>query len=961
MHTNYIRLLIILGLLLWASLSFSSVTDYTFSSSLGNYNQLTGGTVHGTSANDNEVFNAIPIGFDFTFNSVLYTEISIAANGFIAMGAAATSSNTAISTGVSNNVIVPLNRDIKSRDDGSLTTHLTGTAPNRILTVQWFNYKRIPTAAANDTLNFQINLHETSNLITFNYGYFFAASVTTAATVQCGLRGADNTDFFNRTTTTDWTATATGTVNTASCRMNDTIIPPQGLIFTWTPPQAGTPPNPAEIVSPANGASNVALNANLVWLTGGGATTGYKVFLGTDNPPTNIVNGTLQTDTTYDPVNDFTYSTVYYWKIVPTNDFGDAVDCPVWSFTAMPDPLVTVFPYTQNWDTVTAPAVPPSWTIVNVNSDNFTWVTVSSGAFSAPNALRCSFNSSSAIPMNDWAISPPLQLTGDTNYRILFQYKAQNASSPEKLEVKFGTANNPAALTTQIFVNENITNTAYVLGQAFITPSTNGIYYVGWHGYSNANMYYLFIDNITIEEFVPVFNPPQNLAALGGIDLVSLSWELPVESTPAGYNVYRDDVLITPTQVTALTFEDNTAQVGTTYSYHVTALYTDPVGESDPSNIVQAEPLNPPTELSAQVTGDDVNLSWTSPFVPAAMNLRDLTGFKVFRDGTLITTITDPDTETYTDENLTPGTYAYTVSATYTTGESVAAGPVQAVIIIIFYPPSNLIASPTLTSIILNWDAPSPLLPNFSGYRLYKDGSAVSHNLLTTNMYIDTNIINQVSYTYYVVAVYTDPTGVSDPSNTVTAAAGEALNPVTNLQHTVSQDSVFLSWNAPGRPLTGYKVYRDGAPLYTITDPGVTTCIDSGLPNGTFIYYVTALYTLGESAPCDPVFATVDVTANPPEVIPVTATTLLGNYPNPFKQQTKITYHVKDEAPVLLEIYDLKGRKVRTLTSGRAKAGSHTIDWKGTDQSGKAVAGGVYFLRMTSGSYTSARKLMLLR
>ncbi len=959
MNASYLRLLIIVVLLLGASISFCSVTDYTFSSSIATYNQLTGGTVHGTSANDNEVFNAVPIGFDFTFNTVTYTEISLAANGFIAMGPTVASSNTAISTGTSNNVIVPLNRDIKSRDNGSLTTHLTGTAPNRIFTVQWYNYKRVPTAATNDTLNFQIKLHETSNLITFNYGQFFAANVTTAATVQCGLRGNDNTDFFNRTTTTDWTATTTGTVNTATCRMNDVVIPPNGLIFSWTPPSAGTPPNPAQIVSPVNGAANVALTANLVWLTGGGAPTGYKVFLGTDNPPTNIANGTIQTATTYNPDNDFTYSTVYYWKIVPYNDFGDAVDCPVWSFTAMPDPLVTVFPYNQNWDSVTAPAVPPSWTIVNANSDAFTWVTVSSGAYSAPNALRCSFNSSSAIAMNDWAISPPLQLTGGTNYRVKFQYKAQNTSSPEKLEVKYGTANNPAALTTQIFVNENITNTAYVLAQVFMTPPTNGIYYVGWHGYSNPNMYYLFIDDITIEEFVPVFNPPQNLQALGGINFISLTWQAPAEANPVGYKVFRDDVLITTTPITALTFQDNTVLVGTTYSYHVTALYTDPTGESASSNIVQAEALNPPTDLTATVLADDVSLQWTSPV--AALPFRDLTGFKVSRNGNLIATITDPGTNTYTDQNLTPGTYAYTVSATYTTGESIAAGPVQAVVVIVFYPPTNLTATTTLDSIILNWTAPSPLLTNFSGYRLYKDGTSVSHNLLTATMYIDTNVINQVQYTYYVVAVYTDPTGVSDPSNTVTAAAGEALLPVTNLQHTVSQDSVFLSWNAPGRPLTGYKVYRDGVPLYTINDPGTTTCIDSGLPNGTFIYYVTALYTLGESPPCDPVFATVDVTANPPDAIPVTVTALLGNYPNPFRQRTKITYHVKDEAPLLLEIYDLKGRKVRTLAEGRAKAGSHTLDWNGTDQAGKAVAGGVYFLRMTCGSYASTRKLMLLR
>jgi len=960
MRNNYLRILILLSLSAWISLGLSVVSDYAFSSSTGTYTELTGGTTHGTSANDNEVFNAIPIGFDFNFNGTVYTNISIATNGFIAMGASVATATTAISTGATNNVIVPLNRDIRSRDTGILSSHLTGTAPNRVFTVQWHDYRRYPTTAVNDTLNFQINLFETTNVITFNYGHFFAASVTTAATVQCGLRGDSNTEFINRTTTTDWTATTAGTANNASCRMNDTVIPPNGLVFTWTPPSAGTPPNPAQIVSPANGVSNIALTANLIWSSGGGVPTGYKVYFGTDNPPSNIENGTLQTTMLYNPVNDFTFSTVYYWQIVPTNDFGDAAGCPVWSFTAMPNPLVTVFPYTQNWDSFTAPTVPPSWTIVNANADAFTWVTVSSGAYSAPNALRCSFNSSSAIPMNDWAISPPLQLTMGTNYRVTFRYKAQNATSPEKLEAKFGTSANPADHLTQIFVNENITNTAYAVGEGFITPSTSGIYYVSLHGYSNANMYYLFVDDFTIAEFIPVFNPPQNLEALGDFNQVNLSWDAPVESTPAGYKVFRDSQAIS-SMITTLTYSDDTVEVGTIYDYYVTALYTNPTGESVPSNIIQAEAVNPPTDLTADVTGDDVVLNWTSPFIRSQGNLRDLTGFKIFRNSTLIETLNDPEAESYTDQNLAPATYTYTVSATYTTGESTPAGPVQVTVTVNFYPPTNLTAAGTLTNIVLNWVAPTPMLPNFSGYRLFKDGNSVSHSLILATNYVDTNIINQVTYTYYVVAVYTNPTGDSEPSNTVTAAGGEVLSPVINLQHTVSTDSVFLSWSVQARPLTGFKVYRDGIPLATINNPATLSYIDTGLPNGVFIYYVTALYTLGESPPCDPVFATVDVTANPEEVVPVTATALVGNYPNPFNPRTTITYNIKNDAAVTLEVYDLKGRKIRTLVSGKVKAGSHSVIWKGDDNNGKPVSSGVYFTRMTCENYVSTRKLILMK
>ncbi len=966
MRNNKIKLLLLISLLVWASIGMAVITDYTFTSNPGTYTPFTGGTVHGTPANDNEVFTDIPLGFDFTYNSIVYTSISIAANGFIAMGPAVATSNTAISTGTTNNVVVPLNRDIKSRDDGTLSSGVSGTAPNRVYTVQWQNYRRVPTAAANDTLNFQLKLFETTNIITFNYGYFNTPTVSTAATVQVGLRGASNAEYINRTTTTNWAATTSGLANTASCTINATVFPPNGLVFTWTPPQAGTPPNPAQIVSPANTAVNISINATLNWLTGGGSPTGYKIYLGTDNPPTNIVNGTVQTGTTFVPGAAFAYSTTYYWQIIPTNDFGDAVGCPVWSFTTMPDPLVTVFPYMQNWDSITAPAVPPSWTIVNANADNFTWVTVSNGAFSAPNALRCSFNSSSAIPMNDWAISPPLQLMSGTTYRVTFRYRAQNATSPEKMKVMFGTSNTPAGLTNQIFINENITNTAYTLGEAFIVPPTDGIYYVGWHAFSNANSFYLFIDDIAIAEYVVMFNPPQNLTATGGTGVVNLSWQAPQETVPTGYNVYRNDILITPSPLAGLSYADNTVALGTTYTYYVTAVYTNPNGESVPSNAVEAESLNPPTSLVAQVNFTNVTLTWNSP-MPAArardeyMPTRALTGFKIYRDTELLETITNPATLSYMDSNLSNGTYSYQVTATYSTGESVPAGPAQAVISVNFYPPSNLVATAGGTSINLTWNAPVPLLPNLFGYRVYRDGVNLTHTPISALAYQDENVVANVLYNYYIVAVYTNPNGVSEPSNTASATILELLNPVTNLTATVSHDSVSLDWDAPVRNLLGYKVYRDGIPYYNINNPAVTSITDYDLPNGTFTYYVTALYTAGESEPSETVSAVINVSSAQDEPLPVTATFLHNNYPNPFNPRTFISYDLKSDGQVVLEIYNLKGQKIRTLVNGAVKSGRHTVVWKGDDDSGKAVPGGVYLYRLATGSFTSTRKMIMLK
>ncbi|MCD4747197.1 MAG: hypothetical protein K8R58_12945 [Bacteroidales bacterium] len=95
-----------------------------------------------------------------------------------------------------------------------------------------------------------------------------------------------------------------------------------------------TLPDCAESVSPLDGAINVPINATLNWDTVT-QVNGYKIYFGTDNPPTNIENSTdLGNVTTYIPAS-LNYDEDYYWKIVPYNSVGDATDCSVWSFSTV--------------------------------------------------------------------------------------------------------------------------------------------------------------------------------------------------------------------------------------------------------------------------------------------------------------------------------------------------------------------------------------------------------------------------------------------------------------------------------------------------------------------------------------------------------------------------------------------------------------------------------------------------
>lgn len=316
----------------------AAVAEYSFSSSLASFSEITDGTVLGSNLNDNECFLSLPLGFTFAYNGNSYTTISVATNGFLAMGDDVITSNIALSSETAtNNVVAAMNRDIKSRDNGSLMTKTIGTAPNRIFIVQWLHYRRSPTATANDDFSFQIQLLESSNQVIFVYGPCTAVTAATAQSIQVGLRGNSNADFCNRTTTTDWSATTAGTANNSYCILSETVYPANGLTFTWNPPSLIELPLPAVNPTPVNLAENVEINSLLSWNNGGGVVNGYKLSLGTDYPPTNIVHNEELSLPQYNPGTLY-YSTTYYWQVIPFNNIGDALNCPIWQFTTKQAP-----------------------------------------------------------------------------------------------------------------------------------------------------------------------------------------------------------------------------------------------------------------------------------------------------------------------------------------------------------------------------------------------------------------------------------------------------------------------------------------------------------------------------------------------------------------------------------------------------------------------------------------------
>jgi len=88
---------------------------------------------------------------------------------------------------------------------------------------------------------------------------------------------------------------------------------------------------------------------------------------------------------------------------------------------------------------------------------------------------------------------------------------------------------------------------------------------------------------------------------------------------------------------------------------------------------------------------------------------------------------------------------------------------------------------------------------------------------------------------------------------------------------------------------------------------------------------------------------------------------LFNNYPNPFNPSTNISFSLIAENTTELVIYNLKGQKVKQLVSERLAAGIHSYVWNGKDDNDKQVSSGVYFYKLTSGSFTETRKMLLLK
>lgn len=232
------QLFVVIFLFLYNSVINAQVETYAFSHNIGTYtaNAATATNLAAVEA-DGGISTVQNIGFNFTYAGNNYTQFFMSSNGFISLGptgSTVTANNLSAANVSQRPIIAPLWDDLDGRAGGAgagiskASFEVTGTAPNRVLTVEWLNWEWNYNSA-DPVISFQVKLYETTNVIEFVYRQ--EPDAVNNASASIGINNPLGTGFLNlNTDLATPTVTSTTAVNTIVTK------PANNQVFRFTPP-----------------------------------------------------------------------------------------------------------------------------------------------------------------------------------------------------------------------------------------------------------------------------------------------------------------------------------------------------------------------------------------------------------------------------------------------------------------------------------------------------------------------------------------------------------------------------------------------------------------------------------------------------------------------------------------------------------------------------------------------------
>ncbi|HET6349759.1 MAG TPA: T9SS type A sorting domain-containing protein [Candidatus Krumholzibacteria bacterium] len=220
----------------------------------------------------------------------------------------------------------------------------------------------------------------------------------------------------------------------------------------------------------------------------------------------------------------------------------------------------------------------------------------------------------------------------------------------------------------------------------------------------------------------------------------------------------------------------------------------------------------------------------------------------------------------------------------------------------------------------------------------------------------------------YLVSAHTGDPFVFFDSNVMSGHSVDNLAPPAPLYLTAQRvaGDVQLHWRAVNvSDLRDYAVYRATSsgvtpvPINFLSNEPDTIYVDADAPTSTLHYIVTA-YDVHENQSVPSNEAVVSGATTVGDTPPVTTLVMLQNVPNPFATSTRLEIGLPSAAAVQIELYDVTGRRVRTMKVAGVK-GWQAVTFASLGDDGAPLVSGVYFCRIRSSGVTVTRKMVIAR
>ena len=291
MKNNLRFLFIVFSFFALTAVNAQDLVDYICTSTTETYVPLgTSATVMSPSSQD-DGYAALTLPFNLSFGNATFnsgSSIYVCTNGYITLNTSY--SSTTPSTSGNYSVISPLGHDLHMRDNGKMKYQVTGTTPDRVLTIEWNN---VESFSAGNVYNFQVKLYESNDTIKFCYGNNV---VTASKSVYCFLR--EYTENESIIITNGWNSPVFNTTSASfSQSLDASSYPSAGKTYTFVRPYVACD-KPATLT-----VSNVTANsADFAW-TAGGSETAWEVACAPVTVDVNTLTPTVVTTMTYTAQN----------------------------------------------------------------------------------------------------------------------------------------------------------------------------------------------------------------------------------------------------------------------------------------------------------------------------------------------------------------------------------------------------------------------------------------------------------------------------------------------------------------------------------------------------------------------------------------------------------------------------------------------------------------------------------